>query len=85
MAKTGLADIDGALADLNQAIRLDPKAPGPLIDRGEVWRIKQDYDRAIADTNTAIQLLKSGVPLPALTSPGSYMLNAYVNRGLSYE
>ena len=84
-SKQALGDIDGAFADMNQAIRLDPKAPGPLIDRGELWRIKQDYDRAIADTNAAIQLLKSGVPLPALTAPGSYLLNAYVNRGLAYE
>ena len=84
-SKQALGDIDGAFADMNQAIRMDPKAPGPLIDRGDLWRIKQDYDRAIADTNAAIDLLKSGVPLPTLTSPGSYLLNAYITRGLAYE
>jgi tetratricopeptide (TPR) repeat protein len=84
-SKQALGGIDGAFADMNQAIRLDPKAPGPLIDRGDLWRIKQDYDRAIADTNAAIQLLKSGVPLPALTAPGSYLLSAYITRGLAYE
>ena len=83
--KQATGDLDGAFADMNQAIRMDPKAPGPLIDRGELWRIKKDYDRAIADTNAAIQLLKSNVPLPTLTAPGSYMLSAYVERGLAYE
>jgi tetratricopeptide (TPR) repeat protein len=84
-SKQALGDLDGAFADMNQAIRLDPKAPAPLIDRSELWRIKQDYERAIGDANAAIQLLKSGVPLPTLTAPGSFLLNAYVNRGLAYE
>jgi len=83
--KLATGDVDGAFADMNQAIRMDPRAPGPLIDRGELWRIRKDYDRAIADTNTALQLLKGGVPLPTLTAPGSYLLSAYVERGLAYE
>jgi len=84
-SKQALGDIDGAFADMNQAIRLDPKAPGPLIDRGDLWRVKQDYDRAIADTAAAIQLLKGGAPQPALTAPGSFLLSAYITRGVAYE
>jgi tetratricopeptide (TPR) repeat protein len=85
ITKLALGDIDGAFDDTNNAIRMDPKAPAPLIDRGELWRLKQDYDRAIADDNAAIQLIKSGVPLPTLTEPGSLLLNAYSTRGLAYE
>jgi tetratricopeptide (TPR) repeat protein len=84
-SKEALGDLDGAFADINQAIRMDPKSPGALIDRSDLWRIKQDYDRAIADTNAAIQLLKSNVPLPALTAPGIYLVSAYLTRGLAYE
>ncbi len=85
ITKLALGDIDGAFDDMNNAIRMDPKAPAPLIDRGEIWRLRQDYDRAIADDNTAIQLIRSGVPLPTLTEPGSVLLNAYSTRGLAYE
>jgi tetratricopeptide (TPR) repeat protein len=83
--KEALGDIDGAFADINQAIRMDPKSPGALIDRSELWRIKQDYDRAITDSDAAIQLLKSNVPLPTLTAPGIYLVNGYLARGLAFE
>ena len=83
--KEALGDIDGAFADVNQAIRMDPKSPGALIERSELWRIKQDYDRAIADTNAAIELLKSNVPLPTLTAPGFYLVDSYLTRGIAYE
>jgi tetratricopeptide (TPR) repeat protein len=84
-AKEALGDIDGAFTDVNQAIRMDPKSPGALIERSELWRIKQDYDRAIADTNAAIELLKSNVPLPTLTAPGFYLADSYLTRGFAYE
>ena len=85
ITKLALGDTDGSFDDMNNAIRLDPKAPTPLISRAEIWRIRQDYDHAIADASAALQLLKSGVPLPALTEPGSMLLNTYTTRGLAYE
>ena len=30
--------LDGALADINEAIRLDPALPQPLINRAVIWR-----------------------------------------------
>jgi lipoprotein NlpI len=45
-----------AIADYNEAIRLDPKLPGPSYNRGLLYTVKQDYDRAIADFSEAIRL-----------------------------
>ena len=30
-----------------------------------LWRAKEDYDRAIADTTEALRLAQSGVPVPS--------------------
>ena len=49
-------DLDGALADINEAIRLDPTLPSPLNNRAVIWRAKGDFDRAVADTTEAIRL-----------------------------
>jgi tetratricopeptide (TPR) repeat protein len=48
--------IDKALVDFNQAIRLDPTNPKPYHDRGFVWEEKREYDRAISDYTDAIRL-----------------------------
>src|SRR6266567_3870887 len=45
-----------ALADYNEAIRLDPKSALALSDRGVAYGNKGDYDRALADLNEAIRL-----------------------------
>ena len=49
-------DFDHAIADYDQAIRLDPKNASVLNNRGIVWFEKGDFDRAIADYNQAIKL-----------------------------
>ncbi len=51
ISKLALGDLDGALADINEAIRLDPALPQPLINRAVIWRAKGDLDRAIADAD----------------------------------
>src|SRR4029077_6061096 len=46
-----------ALADLDEAIRLEPDDRfKPYADRGVIWRLKGDLDRALADQDTAIRL-----------------------------
>jgi lipoprotein NlpI len=49
-------DYDRAVADYNDAIRLNPQDSRSLANRGIAWAIKGDYDRAIADLNEVIRL-----------------------------
>src|SRR6516225_4005720 len=49
-------DLDRAIADYNEAIRLDPKDAKAYNNRGIASRAKADLDRAIADYNEAIRL-----------------------------
>ena len=64
-------DLDSALADYNEAIRLDPTYERAYDDRGNVYRRKGDFDRALADYNQAIHL-------------DPKYAAAYDNRGNSY-
>ena len=84
-SKQALGDIEGALADINDAIRLDPALPQPLTNRAVIWRAKGDLDRAITDTSEAIRLAKAKAPANIMTPPGSVLISAYTQRGLSYE
>ena len=84
-SKQALGDLDGALADINEAIRLNPTLPSPLINRAVIWRAKGDIDRAVADTTEAIQLAKAKAPVNVMTPPGSVLISAYSQRGLAYE
>ncbi|MDR1933403.1 MAG: tetratricopeptide repeat protein [Spirochaetales bacterium] len=47
---------DKAIADFNEAIRLDPKKAGGYASRGLCYDAKGDYDRAIADFSEAIRI-----------------------------
>ena len=49
-------DLDKAIADYNEAIKLDPKNAYAYNNRGVAWRDKGDLNRAIADYTEAIRL-----------------------------
>ena len=49
-------DLDRALADFEQVIKLDPATARAFAGRGNVYFGKRDYDRAIADYGKAIAL-----------------------------
>lgn len=49
-------NIDRAIADFTEAIRLDPSSPVPYSVRAQAWREKENLDRAIADYSEAIRL-----------------------------
>jgi len=49
-------DADRAIADLNEAIRLDARYALAYDTRGNAWYEKRDFDRAIADYGEAIRL-----------------------------
>ncbi len=56
IAKLKKNDFDGAIADLNRALQLDPKNPQAYESRGIAKREKHDLDGVIADFNRALQL-----------------------------
>jgi tetratricopeptide (TPR) repeat protein len=69
-------DYDGAIADYNQAIKLDPNQALTyhvlaFANRARIYFDKKDYDRAIADYNEAIKL-------------DPKLATAYNLRGLAY-
>jgi tetratricopeptide (TPR) repeat protein len=47
---------DKAIADFNEAIRLDPKFASAYSNRGVAWYNKKEYDKANADFNEAIHI-----------------------------
>jgi tetratricopeptide (TPR) repeat protein len=58
-------DLDGALADFDQAILLDPSSAKAYIDRSLVLYRKAEADRAFADMAEAIRIEKSRHTAPA--------------------
>ncbi|MDR1837380.1 MAG: tetratricopeptide repeat protein [Treponema sp.] len=47
---------DEAIAELTQAIRLDPNLAEAYYNRGNAYHLKGDYDRAIADYEAALRI-----------------------------
>lgn len=72
VAKFAKSDLDGAIGDYGQALRLDPTDADYLNSRAAAYEAKKDVDRALADYNEAIK-----------TSPNS--IYAYNNRGAVFQ
>jgi tetratricopeptide (TPR) repeat protein len=49
-------DLDHAMADFNESMRVDPTYPSAYNNRGITWYRRGDFDRAIADYDQAIRL-----------------------------
>src|SRR5882724_6153973 len=49
-------ELDAALADLNEAIKLDPAYACAYSNRGRVYAFKRDLDHAMADYDEAIRI-----------------------------
>ena len=49
-------DVDKAIADYDEAIRLDPKYAKACFFRGSAWENKGDWDKAVADYTRAVRL-----------------------------
>lgn len=48
-------DLDGAIADFTEAVRLDPKYADAWVERGQAFFKSGNADRAVADFNQALQ------------------------------
>ena len=69
MARFENDDLDRAFADVDEALRLQPKYVPALLERAYLWQCRNRLDLALADANQAIQL----------DAQNSY---AYVERGV---
>ena len=72
-AKSSKGDLDGAIADFDRALELDPKDASTYNVRGYTYMLKGDYERAIQDCSHSIELNETG------NNPF-----AYNNRGWAY-
>ena len=54
--------LDLALADHNQALKLDPELAEAYCNRGNVWRKKGDYYRSMADYAKALEVRPDHAP-----------------------
>ena len=85
LSKLALGDVDGALAAIDEAIRIDPGSPQPLTNRAVIWRAKGNLNRAITDATEAIRLTKAKATANAMTPPDNVLISAYAQRALAYE
>ena len=70
IAQSEHGNLDEALADLTEAIRLAPRQASLWNNRGHVWDLKGEYENAVRDYSEAIRLMPS-------------YATAYANRGLA--
>ena len=56
LARQARGDLDGAIADFDSAIELDPKSPDAYNNRGDARRARGDQNGAIVDYSRAIAL-----------------------------
>ena len=63
-------ELDKAIADFDEAIRLDPRSARAYANRGVVWRKKSELDKALADFNEAIRLDPRTPSVYARSRPG---------------
>jgi tetratricopeptide (TPR) repeat protein len=54
--KRGAAELDSALADFGQSIRLDPKFVEAYLNRSSAWAAKDNIDRAVAELTEAVKV-----------------------------
>jgi tetratricopeptide (TPR) repeat protein len=51
-----MGELDAVLADYTEAIRLDPRSHKAYANRGQIWCLKGDLHRALADQDLHIRI-----------------------------
>ena len=70
-------ELDKAIADFTEAIRLDPKPMAAVYNRGLAWKAKNELDKAIADYTEAIGSIRRTPTLSTTAaSPGQTRMNS---------
>jgi tetratricopeptide (TPR) repeat protein len=82
-------DYDGAIADYDQSLALNPRQVTGFINRGNAWQAKGYNNRAIEDYNQAVRIdQKNAIAFynlgVAYEDKGRWEFDAYVHEG-SYE
>ena len=75
-------DLDRAIADLDKALRLNPKSPLALTKRAAIHQEKGDLDRAIADYSSALRLDKN-LPVAYRGRAKAYQAKGDLDKALS--
>ena len=75
-------DLDRAIADFTEAIRLMPDHGDAYFNRGLIYNQKQDFDRAIADFTQAIVIFSRFLNSEYDVKNDLYLL--YSRRGMAY-
>jgi tetratricopeptide (TPR) repeat protein len=75
LAYYGKHDLDHAIADYTEAIRINPKHVDAYNNCGDIYQARQDLDRAIADFDAVIRLN------PNFSAAFSNRCHAYVDKG----
>src|SRR5262249_16123634 len=74
-------EYDLALADFNQAIRLDPKNAMALRNRGDYYLAQDDFTHAMQDFNQAVAISPKSPEL-FVSRGNAYMVNGDFEHGL---
>lgn len=81
LARQEMHDLDHAIADFTEALRLNPKDALAYNNRGLAYNEKGDHEHAIADLTRAIEI----DPLPRSDVGGNGHVNIHANRGLAFQ
>jgi curved DNA-binding protein CbpA len=79
-------DLNGAIADLDRALQLDPKFLSAYIDRSIIFSRQRKFDRAFADGSPTKRVDKSSRSKPASAAPKKpHFDEAYIARSVASE
>lgn len=81
-SRAAVGDLEGALADFTEAMRLDPESPWAAYNRGDTYLAKREYLAAVADLSTALRL-NPQFALSHARRGDAYRLNGELDRAIA--